>query len=321
MCYAQYLIILGKLWAMKRREFIKKSVSAGLFASAVSGLALENVFAEGTENLAGNYDLVAIKGGEPAPMFDKAMAAMGGMEAFVKKGQSVVIKPNIGWDKAPEFAANTNPLLVKRIVEHCLMAGASSVYVFDNTCNEWSRCYSNSGIQKVVKEAGGKMVPANTEGYYQEVAVGKGVTLQATKVHELILESDVFINVPVLKNHGGAKLSMAMKNLMGVVWDRRFWHRNGLDQCIADFSTSRVPDLNIMDAYNVMLRNGPMGVSTKDVANMKSLLISPNMVTMDTAGAKMFGMEPDTIDYIVKAQSMGIGSMDLSGQRIKRLTV
>jgi uncharacterized protein (DUF362 family) len=306
---------------MKRREFIQKSIGAGVVASTASVAGFSQILSPNTYSSNSTYDLVAIKGGMPDMMFDKAIAAMGGMEAFVKKGQSVVVKPNIGWDKTPELAANTNPLLVKRIVEHCYTAGAKEVLVFDNTCNQWNKCYTNSGIEKAVKDAGGKIVPGNTESYYQEVSVDQGKKLKSTKVHELILDSDVFINVPVLKNHGGAQLTMSMKNLMGIIWDRWWWHRNDLHQCIADFSTYRVPDLNILDAYRVMMKNGPQGVSKNDVADMKSLLISPNMVTIDAAGAKMFGMEPEKVDYIVKAEELGLGSKDLSTQNIKKLSI
>ncbi|NBC83555.1 MAG: DUF362 domain-containing protein [Bacteroidetes bacterium] len=304
---------------MKRRVFIQKSIGAGLFASAVSTApGINNLFAHapGTEM----FDLVAIKGGEPAAMFDKAIQAFGGIQKFVKKGQTVVVKPNIGWNKTPEYAANTNPQLTGQIVKHCYAAGAKIVYVFDNTCNNWQKCYTNSGIEKSVKDAGGKMVPGNTESYYHGVQVNKGKKLQSSKVHELILESDVFINVPVLKNHGGAALTMTMKNLMGIVWDRSYWHRNDLHQCIADFSTYRQPDLNILDAYRVMMRNGPQGVSTNDVVNMKSLFISTNMVSIDAAGAKMFGMEPEKVGYIPIANQMGVGEMDLSKLNIKKMS-
>jgi uncharacterized protein (DUF362 family) len=137
----------------------------------------------------------------------------------------------------------------------------------------------------------------------------------------LILSSDVFINVPVLKSHGGAKLTMAMKNLMGVVWDRRFWHRNGLHQCIADFATYRKPDLNVIDAYHVMKQNGPRGVSTADVVNMQSQIIALDMVAADTAGARLFGMEPVEIPHIAMAEELGVGTMDLSRLNIDRIVL
>jgi uncharacterized protein (DUF362 family) len=265
------------------------------------------------------YDMVAVKGGEPEVMFDEAIAALGGMGVFVKKGQKVVIKPNIGWDVDPERAGNTNPKLVKRIIEHCYQAGAGKVYVFDNTCDNWDKCYSRSGIELAVKDAGGKIVPGNTESYYQSVQIPQGIKLKEAKVHELILDSDVFINVPVLKHHSSSRLTIAMKNRMGEVWDRGYWHRNDLHQCIADFSTFRKPDLNIVDAYRVMLKNGPRGVSFDDVSLMKQLLISPDIVAIDAASAKIFGSEPYDIGYIRIAEEMKIGTANLQSLNIKRI--
>jgi Uncharacterized conserved protein len=218
----------------------------------------------------------------------------------------VVVKPNIGWDKTPEYAANTNPLLVKRIVEHCLQAGAKEVLVFDNTCDQWQRCYSNSGIEKAVKDAGGKIIPGNNEGYYHPVNIPGGKRLNQTKEHEAILESDVFINVPVLKSHGGATLTIAMKNMMGIIWDRGYWHRNDLHQCIADFASYRKPTLNVIDAYRVMKQHGPKGVSLSDVTTMKALIVSEDIVAADAAAAKLFGLNPSDVDYIRIAQKWAL---------------
>jgi len=249
------------------------------------------------------------------------MAALGGMGKFVKKGQTVVVKPNIGWDTSPELGANTNPELIGEIVKQCLRVGAKDVFVFDNTCDAWNRCYINSGIEKAVKDAGGKVVPGNTENYYKPISVPNGKKLTEAKVHELILNSDVFINVPVLKHHSSAKLTIAMKNLMGIVWDRRYWHRNDLHQCIADFATWRKPHLNIIDAYRVMTRNGPRGVSQADIVMKKALIVSTDMVAADAAAAKIFGTEPNDIPYIQLAHNLGIGNMNLDELNIERIRV
>jgi uncharacterized protein (DUF362 family) len=249
------------------------------------------------------------------------MEALGGIRSFVKKGQKVVVKPNIGWDVGPERAANTNPKLVAEIIRQCLDAGAKEVYVFDHTCDNWQRCYKNSGIEAAVKDAGGKIAPAHTESYYHEVSIPQGKSVSKAKEHELILNSDVFINVPVLKNHGGARLTIAMKNLMGNVWDRGTWHRNDLHQWIADYATYRKPTLNIVDAYAIMKQNGPRGVSEEDVVIMKSLLISTDMVAIDAAAAKLFGMNPADVRYIQIAADQKVGRMDLENLRIKRMTV
>lgn len=306
---------------MKRRDFILKSVSAGIFTGTALSFGGYGKVLANTVHSTLPYDLVAVKDGEPDKMLDRALQAMGGIQNFVKKGQTVVVKPNIGWDVTPERAANTNPKLIKRLIEHCMTAGAKEVYVFDNTCDKWSSCYKNSGIQRAAKDAGAKVAPGHSESYYQKVDISKGKNLKDAKVHELILSSDVFINVPVLKSHGSAKVTIAMKNLMGIVWDRRFWHRNNLNQCIADFATYRKPDLTIVDAYNVMTKNGPRGVSRADVLNMKYLIVSDDMVAADSAAAKIFGMEPEDVKYIQMANEMGVGTMDLSKLNIGRIKV
>jgi len=305
---------------MDRRDFIKKSIQAGIIAGTASSFGkYSNLFASPVLHPSKQYDLVAIKGGEPDAMFDRAIESLGGMKSFVKKGQKVVVKPNIGWDVTPERAGNTNPVLVKRIVQHCYEAGAKEVYVFDNTCDNWKRCYSNSGIERAVKDAGGMIVSGDSERYYQEVEVKQGKKLTSTKVHELILDSDVFINVPVLKHHSSTDLTISMKNLMGNVWDRGYWHRNNLHQCIADFTSFRKPDLNIVDAYYVMKKNGPRGVSKGDVVLMKSQIISADIVAADSAAAKLFGTEPEEISYIKLASEMKLGQMDLSKLNINRI--
>lgn len=306
---------------MKRRNFIRSSAGAGLAAGAFLSFGrYEKMLAGKPMPEGANYDLVAVMGGEPAAMFDMGIQALGGMGTFVGKGQKVLVKPNIGWDVVPDKGANTNPALVKRIIEHCFRAGAKEVYVFDNTCDNWIKCYQNSGIEKAVKDAGAKIVPGNSESYYQEVTIPNGKKLQKTKVHELVLSSDVFINVPVLKNHSSARMTGALKNMMGVVWDRGYWHRNNLNQCIADYALyPKKPALNVMDAYNVMMRNGPRGVSKEDLSNMKSLMISTDWVAIDAAGAKMMGKEPESIEHIALAAAMGIGKMDLASMNIHRV--
>ncbi|MBM2816742.1 MAG: hypothetical protein HW421_3504 [Ignavibacteria bacterium] len=295
---------------MKRRDFIYTSITA---AGAV--FASNNLLAADNSKI----DLVAVKGAMPDVMLDKAMETLGGMKNFVKKGQTVVIKPNIGWDVAPERAGNTNPKLVSQIIRHCLAAGAKKVFIFDNTCDNWQKCYSTSGIERAAKDAGATVVSGANEGMYHNVSIAKGKKLTTAKVHELILQSDVFINVPVLKNHGSARVTATMKNLMGIVWDRRFWHKNDLHQCIAEFASYRKPTLNIIDAYNVMVKNGPRGVSTDDVAEYKSLIVSTDMVAADTAASKLIGLNPDDVQYIGIAASLNVGRKNLEQLNIKRI--
>jgi uncharacterized protein (DUF362 family) len=306
---------------MERRDFIRKTIAASVASGTLFSMGKWNTILAAGTNKALPFDMVAIKNGNPVEMFDAGIAALGGMKSFVKPGQSVVVKPNIGWDAPPERAANTNPELVGRIVKHCLDAGASKVMVFDNPCDEWTRCYKNSGIEKAVKDNGGQIVSGKTESQFRPVEIPMGKSLKKAEVHELILDSDVFINVPVLKNHGGATMSLAMKNLMGVVWDRGIYHATDLQQCIADFATFCKPDLNVIDGFRVMKRNGPQGVSVDDVTTMKYQLIGKDIVAIDTAATKIFDIETERVRHITIAEEMGIGTTNLDSLNIKRITI
>jgi len=266
-------------------------------------------------------DLVAVKDGEPPAMLDKAMGAIGGMGLYVKKGQTVVVKPNIAWNRGPELGANTDPALVKRVVEHCMNAGAKKVYVLDHTVNKSADCYKKSGIEAAARDGGAVVVPADQEGRYQEVEVPGGKTLKKTAVHEQILEGDVLINVPVIKHHGSAQVTISMKNLMGAIWDRRFYHKAGLHDCIAEFCLFRKPDLNIVDGYRVTLRNGPQRARPEDVVTKKMLIVSADCVAADTAAAKIQGADPAKVGHITRAAELKIGRNDLSALSIERITV
>ncbi|HUN66586.1 MAG TPA: DUF362 domain-containing protein [Bacteroidota bacterium] len=303
---------------MNRRTFFKHGIGTSL---ALGTYFTHGAFSNGYALPPLTYDLVAVKGGDPDVMFDKGIDALGGIGMFVRRGMSVVVKPNIGWDVGPERGGNTNPKLVGRIVEHCLHAGAKEVVVLDHSCDEAERCYRNSGIERAVRDAGGTMAPAHSEGYYHDVVIPGGKSLTAAKEHEAILKADAIINVPVLKCHSGTRLTIAMKNMMGNVWDRRFWHQNDLHQCIADFAGYRKPVLNVVDAYYVMKTNGPRGISTGDIVTMKAQLLSTDIVAVDTAAVRLFGMEPGEVRYLQLAAAAKIGRSDLDHLSIRRITV
>ena len=294
---------------MDRRDFLK--------TVAVSGAAMTIQRSEAMEiltqavNSTGKPDLVAVMGDEPELMFQRAIAELGGMKQFVKSGQKVVVKPNIGWDKVPELAGNTNPKLVAEIVKQCFAAGAKEVTVFDHTCDDWQKCYKNSGIESAAKAAGAKVMPAHLESYYRPVDLPKGKNMKKAKIHEAILNCDVWINVPILKNHGGANLTIAMKNHMGIVWDRGYFHQNDLQQCIADICTmQKKAVLNVVDAYRIMKTNGPRGRSASDVV-------------LDTAAAKFFNqvreMPLDKVGHLAKGEALKVGTMNLDKLNVRRI--
>lgn len=296
---------------------IKEDGSLGIIAQSVNAQ---------TSRVTANYDLVAVLGGEPEAMFGKAIAEMGGMGKFIKKGDKVVVKPNIGWDKSPELAANTNPKLVSAVIKECFKAGAKEVTVFDHTCDDWRKCYANSGIEAAAKAAGAKVVPAHQESYYKSVSLPNGKSLKTTKIHEAIVDCDKWINIPVLKNHGGAQMTISMKNYMGIVWDRGFFHANDLQQCIADVCTyQKRPVLNIVDAYRLMKTSGPRGKSAADVVLTKGLFMSQDIVAVDTAAVNFFNqvreMPLDKVSHLSKAQELQVGTMALDKLKVRRVKI
>ena len=303
-----------------RRSFLKNLAIVGAAFTLKMKGGME-VFAQ---TASGAADLVAVMGGEPEAMFKRAIEEMGGIDKFVKRGQKIVVKPNIGWDKTPELAANTNPLLIKEIVSQCIAAGAKEVVVFDNTCDNWKRSYATSGIEAAAKAAGAKVIPADDKSYYSEVSLPQGKKLKSMKLHKAILDCDAWINVPILKHHGGANMSIAMKNLMGIIWDRKIFHISNLQQCIADVCTlQKKPVLNVVDAYRVLKANGPRGRSVEDVVLSKALFISQDMVAVDTAATKFFNqireMPLDDVKHIEHGQELKLGTMDIDKLNVKRI--
>jgi uncharacterized protein (DUF362 family) len=307
---------------MKRRDFLKTTAALGIatltFDRLQAALSSNSLMVETAP------DMVAVMGGEPVQLLERALKEIGGIGKYVKKGQTVVIKPNIGWDKRPDFAANTNPEIVAELVKQCFSAGAKKVTVFDHTCDNWQKCYQNSGIEKAVKAAGATVLPGNDEVYYKEISLPQGQKLKSTKIHQALLEADVWFNVPVLKNHGGAKMSIAMKNYMGIVWDRGYFHSNDLQQCIADICTwSKKPALNIVDAYRCMRKNGPQGRSVSDTSVLKALIVSTDIVAADTAAIGLFNqvekMDINQVKHIANGEKLKLGTQKIDALNVKRI--
>ena len=310
---------------MRRRDILK-AMALGGAAAVTHSFGAFDVLAQTAESAAESAtpDLVAALGGEPAAMLARTLDELGGIGRFVKPGQRVVIKPNIGWNNTPEEAGNTNPELVGALTRACLEAGAAKVSVFDHTCDNWKSCYENSGIRDAVRDAGGETLSADDRSDYGTVLLPRGKKLKEMQVHRAVLESDVWFNVPVLKSHGGSAVTSAMKNLMGIVWDRGVFHRRGLHQCIADSCTlARRPALNIVDAFRVVVDGGPRGGRGKDVTVARGLFASPDMVAVDTAAVKFFGqlrdMPLDRVSYLADGEALDVGSTRLDGMNIRRL--
>lgn len=311
---------------MDRREFLTKAAAFGAAATAAllfrpgshGRLAAEPAT---RSDSGGGTDIVAVKGGSESSRLDRVLLELGGIGTFVRKGQTVVIKPNIGWAQEPRVAANTNPELVKRLVEQCIQAGARKVWVFDHSCDNGPASYKASLIESYARDAGAIVASATRSSSYHEVAVPGAVILKRTQVHELILDADVFLNVPVLKDHSGAGMTCAMKNLMGIVWDRWEFHRHGLDQCIADSCLYRRPDLNIVDADRIMLTGGPRGYGSSRYDEQHMLIASTDIIAIDAVSARTLGSLPENFGYIARGEMRGLGVANLSRHHIRRIII
>ena len=266
--------------------------------------------------------LVVARGGDPGELTRRAIAALGGIERFVKPGANVIVKPNIcNAYHGPEYASTTNPDVVAAIVALCLGAGAQRVRVMDFPFAGSSQAsYETSGIATAVGAAGGQMESMNRLKF-RETAIPQGKNLRSSNIYGDILDADVVINIPIAKNHGSAGLTLSMKNLMGVIQDRNTLHARGLHQCIADLNTVIRPQLTVVDAYRMLMANGPTGGNLDDVKQANTVIASADGVAADAYATTLFGIQPAKIGYIKLGAEMGLGTMDLGAIKIEEIAV
>jgi len=295
---------------MNRRDFMKGAALAGLY------LKIGPAFVEGRTAAP---DLAQIQGEDPAAITRAAVAALGGMKKFVSRGDKVIIKPNIGWDRVPEMAACTNPGVVRALVEMSLDAGAKDVVVMDNTTNQAKRCYIRSGIQDAAKQGGGKVLFAD-EHRLKKVPL-KGEWLKEWEVFQDFLEADKIINVPIAKVHSLCRLSMSMKNWLGAIGGARNQLHQKLDQSIVDLQAFFKPSLTVLDAYRILIRNGPQGGRPSDTQLTKTVIAGVDAVAVDALGAGLFDIKPQELLYLRLAQERGLGKFELEKLRVEKRTI
>ena len=308
---------------MKRREFIKLATISSMAALALPGCSSNKSSADvglppqrqpaaaatAPTGSSGNPAMVVVNGAEPEELMERGLQAMGGIGRFVKSGQSVVIKPNFSVPRTPDQAATTNPLLVAALVKRCLGAGAKSVKVIDYPFTNSQMCLENSGIRRAAEAAGGRVFTINklSTAFYTASNAG-GSVLQSLQYSKDVLEADVFISFPILKHHNGTGLTMGLKNMMGLVWDRGFFHRTDLHQTIAELAAFKRPNLVIMDAIRGITSHGPMGPGT--IREYNQLIFSVDPVAADAYGAELFGMKAAEVGYIGIAAGLGVGTVN-----------
>jgi uncharacterized protein (DUF362 family) len=302
-----------------RREFIKTSLGTAASLS-LPHLGLTELLAQTVEPEKTIPDLAVVTDGNPASLARRAVELIGGMKRFISKGDIVVVKPNIGWDRSPEQAANTNPEMVAEVVKMCLEAGAKKVRVFDRTCNAASRCYSNSGIEKAASEAGADVSQVVSAGF-SKIKLPEAEVLKEWPLYKPALEADLLINLPIAKNHGLTYLTMGIKNLMGIMGgDRGKVHWN-IDDKLADLANFVRPQLTILDAYRTLVKNGPQGGSLKDVRETKTVIAGTQVATVDAYGATLFGIKAAGLAHIVKSSKLGLGEIDLEKVNIEKVSL
>jgi uncharacterized protein (DUF362 family) len=248
----------------------------------------------------------------------KAIAAIGGMRRFVSSGDVVVIKPNIGHARAPKYAVDTNPSVVATLVSLARQAGAKRVIVMDNPVgSDPANCYSASGIAAAVKSAGGSMHVMGGSGYRSYAIPGH--LLKTHPLYAAIVTADVLINVPIAKQHGSTRLTLAGKNMMGCTNNRGRMHNLGLSQSIAEINAKLRPELTVIDAMRILIRNGPSGGSLNDVRVKNTVIACKDWVAADTYATRLFGITPAAVPYIKAAAALHLGTNNLAAVTIRNV--
>jgi uncharacterized protein (DUF362 family) len=296
-----------------RREFLKCTGLLGAQAALVSaGLGCAAVRRSDWRFATPAVDLAVAKGDSPVRNCLAAVEALGGFSRFVREGDFVVVKPNPIGNSPPEAAVNTHPDMVQAVIRECLRAGAEKVVALSHDSH---RSMVVNGTAAAVADAGGTLHALEQEEDFREIIVPRGRILRTERIAAELLEADVFINMPIAKHHAGSGVTLAMKNLMGVNWDRVRFHQTDLHRCIAELATVVPHSLIIMDANHVLLTNGPAGPG--EVERGRQVIAGVDPVAVDAFTTRAFWHAPERIDHIRIAYELGCGEIDLSKLEIR----
>jgi uncharacterized protein (DUF362 family) len=251
--------------------------------------------------------MVVTQGDGPRQLIRKAIEELGGIGRFISRGDVVVLKPNIAWDRTPEQAANTNPDLVAEMVRLCREAGASRVVVTDVSCNDPRRCFQRSRIAESARAEGAQVILPE-ERKFKEVDL-HGDVLGIWPVFEPFLAADKVINLPIAKHHSLTGVTLGMKNWYGILGGQRHRLHQRIQESLVDLADFMRPTLTVMDAYRVLMRNGPTGGSIADVALRKTLVAGTDPVALDAYVAKAYwNLDAEQLPYLELAQARGLGT-------------
>lgn len=252
--------------------------------------------------------MVIVHGKDPEAMTRAAFDKLGGITRFINPNDKVLIKPNVGWDRQPEQAANTNPDVVAALVKLCFEARASQVWVTDVSINDPYRSFARSGIEAAVEKKGGR-IKFTTENDFVLTDL-KGQMLTVWPVSRFYHEVDKVINVPVVKHHSLSKCTIAMKNWYGILGGRRNRLHQEINVSIADLASALRPTLTITDATRVLKQNGPTGGNLSDVSEENTIIAGLDEVALDSYCLRFLDLKVDDVPFLTLAQQRKIGVTD-----------
>lgn len=309
---------------ISRRKFFK--ICFGGLAYFVSqSMLLKTAFAKSVpssgrikRNIKGDYDLVLAEGKDPYQNTLLAVEKLGGMERFVKKGATVLIKPNMAWNRTPPQAANTEPQVIAALVDLSYKAGAKRVNIFENPCNDEKMSYENSGIAHLAREKGAHVYFCDHWNVVK-AHFPYDSPMEGWPIFKDAVECDTFINVPVLKHHSLTKLTLSMKNLMGVCSGNRGMIHVNIGRKLVDLTSFINPDLTVIDATRVLFRHGPSGGSLEDVKALDKVIAACDPTLADSFACYLANVDPMSVPYIKNAASRGIGNADIRKANILKV--
>ncbi len=259
-------------------------------------------------------ELVLVHGTSAELLVHEALERLGGIRRFIAKGDRVVLKPNVGWDRQPEQAANTNPKIVGAVARLCMEAGASEVLVTDVSLNDPQRCFARSGIRDAAQAAGGLVrLPGVNDFLHTDM---HGELLKVWPVVRYFHQADKLINLPLVKHHSLCGCTLSMKNWYGVLGGRRNQLHQRIHTSIVDLASAVRPTLTLMDATRVLKHNGPTGGSLDDVSIENVLIAGTDEVAIDSYSLRFLDVEPEAVPFLALAQQRGLGTMDWRSLRM-----
>jgi len=301
---------------MTRRQFLKATAAAGVAFGVAGSPSLSGAGEE--------YDVIAMSG-EPEAATKKALEAIGGISRFVKKGQSVVLKPNMSFANPPERGSTTHPVVVATVARACIDAGAAQVLVVDHTLQRAELCLERTGIREACKQIKGVyVITPGEKKFFREIKIPQGKVLDRVEVFKEVLDGHVLINLPVAKSHSTTGVSLGIKGLMGLIWERESFHSQfNINQALADLATVIKPQLTILDATRALASGGPGGPG--DVKKPNLVIAGVDPVAVDSYAVMIVpwygqNFKGRQVEHLLVTHQRGLGKIDVDQLRILKGT-